>query len=241
MNKLKIIDEKNFDTRFPKLNEVLFNNMNFNNKKTYLEIYSIYRKLFSDYIVDKLHLKNYDFELTNSNMNFVKVAEKDMDIYQNFNKDILNYFYVRNNLYIERLTPSERKILYAKFLNNDYNLDENTKLIIENSYKRVIFEDIHKDSSSCYINMGPDNIDYYVPNQSIIIGFRYDEFNLNGLSDEEWDNLHDKQLVYLSEFLSKMLKQINNNNKLNLPIQVIKYNEYSIKKKINFENKNHTL
>ena len=208
--------------------------MDNNMKETYLEIYSIYRKLFSEYIIDKLQIKNYDFELMNSNLNFVKVIEKDMDIYQNFNKEILNYFYIRNNLYIERLTPSERKILYTKFLSGDYSLDENTKVIIENSYKRIIFEDIHKDGSNCYINMGPDNSDYYVPNQSIVIGFRYDEFNLNNLSDEQWDNLHDKQLLYLSEFLLKMSKEIS--SKVNIPIQVIKYNEYSVKKKIIFEN-----
>ena len=82
--------------------------------------------------------------------------------------------------------------------------------------------------------MGPDNSDYYVPNQSIVIGFRYDEFNLNNLSDEQWDNLHDKQLLYLSEFLLKMSKEIS--SKVNIPIQVIKYNEYSVKKKIIFEN-----
>lgn len=234
MNDLKIINEENFDTRFPKLNESLFNDMDNNMKETYLEIYSIYRKLFSEYIIDKLQIKNYDFELTNSNLNFVKVIEKDMDIYQNFNNEILNYFYIRNNLYIERLTPSERKILYTKFLSGDYSLDENTKVIIENSYKRIIFEDIHKDGSNCYINMGPDNSDYYVPNQSIVIGFRYDEFNLNNLSDEQWDNLHDKQLLYLSEFLLKMSKEIS--SKVNIPIQVIKYNEYSVKKKIIFEN-----
>lgn len=234
MNDLKIINEENFDTRFPKLNESLFNDMDNNMKETYLEIYSIYRKLFSEYIIDKLQIKKYDFELTNSNLNFVKVIEKDMDIYQNFNKEILNYFYIRNNLYIERLTPSERKILYTKFLSGDYSLDENTKVIIENSYKRIIFEDIHKDGSNCYINMGPDNSDYYVPNQSIVIGFRYDEFNLNNLSDEQWDNLHDKQLLYLSEFLLKMSKEIS--SKVNIPIQVIKYNEYSVKKKIIFEN-----
>lgn len=234
MNDLKIINEENFDTRFPKLNESLFNDMDNNMKETYLEIYSIYRKLFSEYIIDKLQIKNYDFELMNSNLNFVKVIEKDMDIYQNFNKEILNYFYIRNNLYIERLTPSERKILYTKFLSGDYSLDENTKVIIENSYKRIIFEDIHKDGSNCYINMGPDNSDYYVPNQSIVIGFRYDEFNLNNLSDEQWDNLHDKQLLYLSEFLLKMSKEIS--SKVNIPIQVIKYNEYSVKKKIIFEN-----
>lgn len=234
MNDLKIINEENFDTRFPKLNESLFNDMDNNMKETYLEIYSIYRKLFSEYIIDKLQIKNYDFELTNSNLNFVKVIEKDMDIYQNFNKEILNYFYIRNNLYIERLTPSERKILYTKFLIGDYSLDENTKVIIENSYKRIIFEDVHKDGSNCYINMGPDNSDYYVPNQSIVIGFRYDEFNLNNLSDEQWDNLHDKQLLYLSEFLLKMSKEIS--SKVNIPVQVIKYNEYSVKKKIIFEN-----
>lgn len=234
MNDLKIINEENFDTRFPKLNESLFNDMDNNMKETYLEIYSIYRKLFSEYIIDKLQIKNYDFELTNSNLNFVKVIEKDMDIYQNFNKEILNYFYIRNNLYIERLTPSERKILYTKFLSGDYSLDENTKVIIENSYKRIIFEDVHKDGSNCYINMGPDNSDYYVPNQSIVIGFRYDEFNLNNLSDEQWDNLHDKQLLYLSEFLLKMSKEIS--SKVNIPVQVIKYNEYSVKKKIIFEN-----
>ena len=57
--------------------------------------YLMYRKLFTQYIIEKLNLKKYDDEIAESKLNFIEVKEKQMDIYQYFSKDKLKYFYKR--------------------------------------------------------------------------------------------------------------------------------------------------
>ena len=79
------------------------------------EVYLLYRKLFTEYIIEKTELKKYDEEIKNSNLNFIPVEEEKMDIYQYFSCDILKYFYIRNNLYLEKLDKKDINFLEKKF------------------------------------------------------------------------------------------------------------------------------
>ena len=116
---------------------------------------------------------------------------------------------------------------------DDTDLDKETETFIEKTYPKVIFENVNHDNSLCDINFGPDNQQYYAPNNAVVIGIRYDEFNLNGLSDQEWDKLHEKQLDHLLDIISNL--ENNEILKSNLPLITIIYNEYSVKKKFKTE------
>lgn len=198
-------------------------------KKKYLLKYSVYRKLFTEYIMQKLNLKKYDEEITNSGLDFIPNKEQDMDIYQYFSSEELKYFYIRNNIYIEKLEKEEEDLLQEKIENKNYDLDEKSKKMIEQTYKKVILEDVLRNGKKCITNYGPDSSSFMAPNDAIIIGIRYDEFLENGLSDKEWDELHDKQLLYIVELRNKM--QENLKQEIQIPIAILKYNEFSVNKR----------
>ncbi len=222
-----IINKENYETRFPNLNSNFIDILDKDSIEVYLELYSAYSYFFRKYITDKLDLKKYDYKLTNSNLNYLKVEDENMDIYQDFSKNVLNYFYIRNNLYVERLTSDEKKYVYAKFVTNDDVMSDTMTHFIETTYKKVIFEDISSDGHLYDINYGPDNPMYYAPNDALIIGVRYDDFNLNGQTGEEWDANRKKQFDYLFELMENI--ENDGKNKLSALVTCIKYDEYSVK------------
>lgn len=96
-----------------------------------------------------------------------------------------------------------------------------------NQEKWLRFEDVMRNGKTCQTFYGPDSDSFLARNDAIVIGMRYDEFYENGLSDSEWDKLHDKQLLYLYSLLNKMNVQLANNS--DIPISVLKYNEFSVR------------
>lgn len=230
MENFKTINLDEYSTRFPKLNEKFIQTLDAETLEIYFNIYAVYSKMFRKYVIDLLNLKEYDMELSNSNLNYPKVQDDNMDIYQYFTKDDLNYFYIRNNLYIERLSDADKEFLHKLYVGQLEITDDESKKFIKRTYEMVIFENIANDGSLADINYGPNDIYFIAPNNSIIIGVRYDMFNLNGMSDEEWNQLHDKQIVNLDNEVDKLRSYIEKN--IDVPVDVIVYDDYSIKKKI---------
>lgn len=200
-----------------------------------MALYSLYRKLLTEFIIKRIKLKEYDEKIGNSGLNFRINAEKDMDLYQYFSKDDLKYFYIRNNIYIERLEEKEKGFLLERIRNNNYDLDEDAERMVSNTYKKVIFEDVKRDGSNCITFYGPSSDSFSARNDSLVIGMRYDEFCTNGLDDNSWDKLHDKQLMYLYAIFEDIAK--NAKGKLDTLVTVLKYNEFSIRTMSN-SNKN---
>ncbi len=208
-------------------NQKIIDSMTRDEQRNYLLKYNMYRGLFTKYILEKINLRDYDEQVKNSGLKFEITKEEDMDIYQYFSSDELKYFYIRNNIYIEKLNEKEEKYLQEKINDKNCELDDDTKKFIENTYKKVIFEDVLKNGEVYIMTYGPDSRTYMAPNNALVIGIRYDEFADQGLNDEEWDELHDKQIIYLGKLFTNMYSQLK--ECLNIPISIIKYNEYSIK------------
>ena len=218
------IEERDLETIYPSTG-IIFNRLDEEKKSKYILLYNIYRELFTQYIINKLQLHTYDEKLLKSGLDFAIIDEEDMDIYQFFSCELLKYIYVRNNVYIERLTKKEMEFLETKIKSGNTSLDEETIRFIEETYKKLIFEDIYNDGGDGIISYGLDNSSYFASNDSLIIGIRYDQFADNGLDDEEWDKLNDEQRV----FLYLMIKQMNTDfeGKLQVPISVIEYDDIS--------------
>lgn len=192
--------------------------------------YLMYRKLFTQYIIEKLNLKKYDDEIAESKLNFIEVKEKQMDIYQYFSKDKLKYFYIRNNIHIEKLTDEEQKFLQKIKLEEPNELGDIEKDFIEKTYSKVIFEDVLENGEICNVFYGPDSRSFISSNNSIVIGMRYDEFENNGLDDEKWDELHEKQLDFWDELKERMELELK--MKINKHISIIRYDDFSIEKRL---------
>lgn len=205
-------------------------NMCDKDKQNFLQKYFLYRKLFTEFLILKLELREYDEEIANSKLNFKPSNEDDMDFYQYFSSEELKYFYIRNNIYIDKLSQIEDNFLQKRIDNNNYDFDIDAKKFIEDTYEKVIFEDVLNNGDTCITIYGPDSSSFMAPNNAVVIGFRYDEFNLNGLDDNNWNELHNKQLLYLRDLDNKM--SVNMDSALQVPVAILKYNEFSIKKRV---------
>ena len=210
------------------IDDLNYNQMNNKQKEEYLNIYSLYMNYFLKFLIKKINLQEYDNLLKVNNPVFIPLKDN-MDIYQLISKNLLEYFYIRNNIYLSRLNNVELEYLRNKILNNDLIFDENTFNFIDLTYKRLIFEVINDDPNiKGKINYGP-NLEsdlYYAPNNGLILGIRYDEFNLGGMNEEEWflNRINQK------EYIKKVIIQIENEveNKLNIPCKIIEYDQYSV-------------
>ena len=220
------ISESDLNTSWSITNNELLKNMKQEDKDNYITLYNAYRSLLTEYLINKLELKKYDDKLYKSDFKFSIVNENYMDVYQYFSSKELKYFYIRNNLFINKLSQKDIDFLTAKVKSNDLVLNNETTKFIEETFSNVIFEDI-KGTNKVFMTLyGPDSSKFLAPNNAVILGLRYNIFDTNGLNDNEWKDLYFKQL----EFLNSLIKEMKNNfiNILNIPINIIQYDDYSI-------------
>lgn len=214
---------KNIHNLFPWSNFEIYEEMTDDLKENYIVLVSRYRDLFIDYFIRKLNLKEYDNKIKNSRYNYTKLERRNMDIYQAMCADKLDFFYVRNNFYIERLDEIEKEFIsdcVGDILNKpDFMKD----YFIESTFQKVIFEDVMNNGGICKTNYGPEHPRYYAYNNSIVIGIRHDVFNEAELSEE--DEL--EKMKFLLNTCRDF--EMDASEKMQAPINVIKYNNFSIK------------
>lgn len=195
----------------------------------YIKLYNMYRSFFSQYIIKLFNLKKMDNIIKKSELRFQKVNIKNMDMYQYFTSKELDYIYLRNNIYIERLNNEEIEYL-EKFINcKDLILDKQVEKFIDKTFKKVIFEDILGNGKIANISYGSDAIQYYLENNTLVIGLRHDEFFKGKLTDEEWYKQYIKKNDFLYNFIQEAEDEFKK-EKLEIPIRMILYNNYSINK-----------
>ena len=198
-------------------------------KSEYMKIYNIYRKFYTEYIIEKFNLKKYDSQISESNLKFEVLEEKRLDIYQYFSSDILKYFYVRNNIYVERLSEEHKKFLLEKFEKKDFKYDEKTKEIIKNTYRDIIYEGDIDNKKKATISYGPESAPFFAPKDAIVIGVRYDKAKNIKLFTDNQDGIITKQTEFLFSILNTMNKKFNEAS--SVPTSIIRYDDYSIIKK----------
>lgn len=211
------INKSLLETKIPYDNKEYFDSMSPESQESYLKLYSLYNNLLIQYLIKKYNLNLYDEMIQNSKRNFKKVDTKDMDIYQYTSSKYLNYLYIRNNIYIEKLSKEE--LLYLS--NTKEILDYNNEQFIEKTYKKIILENE-------YTMYGPDNPKYFKKPNTLIIGLRCKSIDLNNDSDDELDNFLSQQ-QYLKLFIPELSRQLNDRNLDS--IEVIEYNNSSVEKR----------
>lgn len=210
------INKSLLETKLPYDNKEYFDSMSPEIQENYLKLYSLYNDLLIQYLIKKYNLNLYDEMIQNSKINFKKIDTKDMDIYQYTSSKYLNYLYIRNNIYIEKLSKEE--LLYLS--NTNEILDTNNEQFIEKTYKKVIFENE-------YTMYGPDNPKFLKKPNTLVIGLRCKSIDLNNDSDDELDNFLSQQ-QYLKLFIPELSRQLNDRNLDS--IEVIEYNSSSVVK-----------
>ena len=201
---------------------------NFNDR--YYQLYRNYKVLLDRYLVDKFSLKVYDDLVANSNLLFIPMKKADMDYYQYISKMGLKYFYLRNNIYVEKLSLED----IEKIINlTEDELNKPSKEIIEiieRTYPIVIDYANGKGlpGISCY---GPDSQRFWIDSSELVFGFIFDEAADNGLGeDEEWFQNDIKQKAFLRSLFVVMKNKMNEVNQKNN--NIIWYNEFTINERV---------
>ena len=223
------INKEIFSTKLPYMNKEYFENLDNTNQENYLRLYEVYNNLLIQYLIKYYNLKEFDDVLLKDKRNFEKVSTNDMDIYQYLSSEYLNYIYLRNNIYIERLSNEE--LIYLSKI-TDHSLNKENEEFIRNTYLKVITESNDKNATTMF---GPDNLKFIKRSTSVVFGIRYNRFNLKDRSKEqEWLKQDDER----EKFISMLLLMIEMRLKEKLPNTcIIRYNEFCIEKIKKFFNK----
>ena len=227
---MKIIDS--IEDFGPRRNDY-FGRLTKEEKKKYINLMVLYYDLLIKYIDKKTNIVDVDNKFKNSTLNYVSVEEENMDIYQYISSDSLKYLYIRNNIYIESLNNAEVNFL-NKVLENNAEYNDEIDNFINNTYKKVITEPGDKNYEVLFCENGISR-NYMVQNGTLVIGFRYDTFNLNGMNDNEWNSNHNEkisEIFSITEVYSFML-----NASLGIPCKILEYNDFNVKKKSIEKNK----
>ncbi len=225
----KMITKENFTTS---VSEFDINKLPDTEVQNYLNLSTLYRSLLNEYI-KQLGLENYENEIKNSELNFIPVNPSDQDFYQYYNNSNLDYYYVRNNIYIERLTESEKEYLQQKLNTHDYSLNKQDIDFVSQTLNKVIKEVHYNTSEPFEVNFGPLSTSFFAPNNALVIGFRYDMFNDNGMDDDTFVDNYEKQRELRLNLNDQLEIQLQ--NRLQIPIKVIEYDENSIKKNKSYD------
>lgn len=234
---MKLIDVNDYNMRLSGRDEINIDEMSDEVKNYYFRLYSLYMDLFVKYLINKTIIKEYDNKIDSYNLRFVKCESNDLDFYQNFSSEYLNYYYLRNNLYIYRLSQEENDFLKNILISKNFELTEDVIKFIENTFRKVIFEKVN-DEEITNVNYGPDYVLNLASNDSIVIGVRYNEYD-NGLDNEEWMDNYLKQKKILEKDSLELSKHIC--NILGCSCAVFEYTDDSVKKKSDVANEEENI
>ena len=111
-------------------------NINGQGNEKMLEMEKVYRIAFSKFLMEKLQLEKYDQELKESNMRFIPRDEEHKDDAQKNDELGLDFFYIRNDVHIDRLTDEQKEILISQSINEV--LPEEILQLVEQTYVDVM-------------------------------------------------------------------------------------------------------
>ena len=189
------------------------------NKKESEMVEKIYKKGFSQYILETLELEKYDKLLTNDKMNYIPNDNNHMTDAQITDYLNLTYIYLRNDIHTERLTKKE-SVLLAKEANSNL-FSQNSMDLIINTYPDIISakkidkpED--KEIVTSYDSKLPS--DFVTVNSLVLVIGTMSEFDENG---NYVDKKHEKEKKEaLDKFCKKMEEDLN--GKLGeIPIRIL--------------------
>jgi len=174
---------------------------NFNEKYFYIQ--ALYRKTLEEYLANKINLKEMDRTVANDPMGYKPRKERPsdaqlaylypdgpsfIDYYQEHSMLSLTYIYLRNNIYVERLSDDDLKVFEKYYENGDTEVTDELREIVERTYPDIIAVDsTGKYNTAAYQNSPGRE----APNKAVVfsIGVLNEDNAPNGYVDHLWNTL----------------------------------------------------
>ena len=183
--------------------------------KNYLEVQAAYLSLLNHYLCEKVKLDRYQEVLDKSVYKFV---ENEETVYSKAGAFGRKNIFIRNNVYVERLSKEDLDILQEGMNNGEVNVTDELLAMIERTMENIIsvrYEDSDKVFEAIYdmgvfqTNMAPSNALVF----TISYDFEYDE-NGNIIDNEK----EDKKAELVEELHKKMSDKMS--KELGIPVSV---------------------
>lgn len=168
---MKFVTEQDLRTVFP-ADLHYYERLNEGQARTYRYLTTLYRKLLNAYAAF-MGVGKYDVALAENARAVVPVPRRDQDLYQRYANGPLQYFYVRNNIHVERLDRKELGFLRARLEEHDFQLDYDSLRFVEDSYPRVTRERGLAGAGQVYY--GPERKRFLCPADALVVGCRVAE------------------------------------------------------------------
>ena len=184
------------------------------NRENYRELENIYKKYFEIYLNSQINLKEYDESMKNSELDF-GILQSKVNIKSNLEEYLnLNYFYILNNFYIEKLTDEEKQILMS-------NNEEEIFNLIKNTYKNIITytrEDIpnNRFKINYTFSTSKESFSY---NDELVVAIYYGKNTIDLISKENYLDNYNKKQEFLNDLSNNLSNEIK--SKLDLDCKII--------------------
>lgn len=192
------------------------------NYDLYVGLERIYKYAFEHFLLSFVNLSEYDNRIRNSNLDFgiphptKQQLISDLPEYLN-----LNYIYLLNNFFIEKLDISDINLLKQYFVQSSFVMDNNLTNMIERTYKNVIkrnyFDGKYTDGINkvCYGYVRPDN---FCDDDAIVLKIYYSKNTVLFTDEEFLKNIKDKEL-FLQSLSENIISDVK--NKLNINCNIL--------------------
>lgn len=218
---MRTIEQKNLEERWPNNRETNVFNVDSDVANYYVGQYALYEHFLYLYLLKNTSIGKFDKDILNNKLKIGEVLDSNKDLYQSGSP--LKYLYVRNNIYVERLSEEDLGILQDKMIKGIFELDNDTEELIKRTYKVVTAENVDKNVNNA-IFYGPTTNSFLAINGDLIIGIRYDD-EIKSFEDVEFIRQNE-----ILEFISDLSNKINNtmSSELETNVKTIVYDDNTI-------------
>ena len=185
-----------------------------NDESRYNEVVKKYKYLLEYYVSLKVDLLKYEDLIKESGLYIgINTKYKSLNEYLN-----LDYIFLINNLFVEKLSIDDINTLMSKFDKN--SITDEMMDIISRTYKDVIYDNYFKGEYQnivCKVCYGPVVPFNMVDNNSLVFKIYYGK-NLINLDGDEFIKLHEKQLAFFDELIDKIKNEVKEKLDINCDI-----------------------
>ena len=192
-------------------------------KNISLEEYGIlkktYKQLFEIYLQNKIDLKLYDNKIKNSGLDFGKGYPTKSNVINDLGEYLgLDYIYIINDFFIEKLSINDLNELRKVYQEKKYNI--NTIKMIEKTYKDVLNNNfvngkyVNEPFNRCYGPVIPKN---FALSDSLVIKIIFGK-NTKQYDDEEYLVNAKAKTNFLNILCNDLKKEIEENLEIKVTI-----------------------
>lgn len=193
------------------MNNKLAVEKNINDLKVYVSYQNRYKYFLEKMLYDIIDLKKYDKMIGSSELDFGKSTPTKKQLYTlNDEYFDLDYIFLVNRFYIEKLSIEELSILKS-------NNEEEIHKLIENTYKEIIKDNYRNNeyTNQIYkVKYGTSSKESnFIPNNNIVFKIIYSKNNKKYTDEEYIKNMKEKR-----DFLNNIIEEIKEEIKSKLDI-----------------------